>query len=48
MSIKEKENCKKREGEGKGRAKGKTPAATGYDCDENCTMCNGHYVNGED
>lgn len=33
---------------GKGRGKRKTPAATGYDSDENCTMCNGHYVNGED
>lgn len=33
---------------GKGRGKRKTPAATGCDSDENCTMCNGHYVNRED
>lgn len=45
---KRRRTVRKGKGKGKGRAKGKTPAATGYDSDENCTMCNGHYVNGED
>lgn len=38
----------KGKGKGKGRGKKKTPAAIVYGSDENCTMCNGQYVNGED
>ena len=39
---------RKGKGKGKGSAKRRTPAATMYDSDENCVVCNRNYVDIED